>query len=697
MSQFDQDKLDQQLTSLFDGKVVRKDLLHRIKKGTNVPTFVLEFLLARYCASDEPEEIQAGMEAVLDTLNDNYVRPNEANAAQSRVATKGKHRFIDKVHVNYVEKDRRHWAALENFDSRRVAISEKFYRDNERLLQGGLWAEVTIAYNEIEDDDYAFFVEDLRPIQLSRFDFDRYCEGRGAFSRDDWLDVILRSVGLEPSKLSKRVKFHFIARLAPLIEPNFNFIELGPRGTGKSYFYSEFSPYSTLISGGQATKATLFYNVQRRKIGLVGFWDTVAFDEVGGIKIKDPDTIQIMKDFLANGRFSRGVEVIAEASMTFVGNLDLSVEQIVNSEVYDLFQPLPKEFDLAVQDRFACYLPGWEMPKNSSEFLTGNYGFITDYLAEAFHYQFKQTNRYEEVSSRVKLGDAVEGRDEKGIKKTLCAFLKILHPNGKPTDEEFEEYVAYAVESRRRIKEQMNKRKTDDEFSRINLSYFNASGKEVVVYCPESKTANATQEPSRRNIHAGDEEVESKAALSTLPSAEAELKPEALAPAAEAVPDAAAAEPKEQHFTIHYGDTGNSYESLLLPYLQRAKLVEIDDPYIRANHQVHNFVRFCEAVIKSPTVRKIVLTTSYDQDTDLQGLNDRFEELKQSLLELDIELKILINENLHDREIRIDNGWVIKIGRGLDFYQKPDLWFGVGAHDLSMRRCLETKVDIFQA
>ncbi|MCP1675686.1 ATP-dependent Lon protease [Natronocella acetinitrilica] len=690
------DNLDQQLASLFDGKVVRKDLLHRIKKGTNVPTFVLEFLLARYCASDEPEEIQAGMEAVLDTLSDNYVRPNEANAAQSRVATKGKHRFIDKVHVNYVEKDRRHWAALENFDSRRVAISDKFYRDNERLLQGGLWAEVTIAYNEIEDDDYAFFVEDLRPIQLSRFDYDRYREGREAFSRDQWLDVILRSVGLEPSKLSKRVKFHFIARLAPLIEPNFNFIELGPRGTGKSYFYSEFSPYSTLISGGQATKATLFYNVQRRKIGLVGFWDTVAFDEVGGIKIKDPDTIQIMKDFMANGRFSRGVEVIAQASMAYVGNLDLSVEQIVNSEVYDLFQPLPKEFDLAIQDRFACYLPGWEMPKNSSEFLTNNYGFITDYLAEAFHYQFKQTNRYEEVSSRVRLGDAVEGRDEKGIKKTVCAFLKILHPDGKPSDEEFEEYVAYAVEARRRIKEQMNKRKTDDEFSRINLSYFNPAGEEVVVYCPESRGALATQEPSRRNIHQdGDEGSPSPASHE---SGAPEPRPIVDVPAEVSVtePPPGEPEPEEKHFTIHYGDTGFSYEALLLPYLRGAKLVEIEDPYIRANHQVHNFVRFCEAVIKAPTIRKIVLTTSYDTDTDVKGLSERMEELKQSLLELDIELKVLINENLHDREIRVDNGWVIKIGRGLDFYQKPDQWFGVGAHDLTMRRCLETKVDIFK-
>ena len=380
------DALDTKLNDLFDGKVVRKDLVHRIKKGTNVPTFVLEFLLARYCASDDETEIQAGMEAVLETLHDNYVRPNEANKAQSKVATKGKYRFIDKVHVNYSEKDRRHWAALENFDSRKVAISEKFYCDHDRLLQGGLWAEVTIAYNEIEDDDYAFYIEDLRPIQLSRFNFEQYCEGRQECTRDEWMSFILRTVGLEPSKLSQRLKMHFIARLLPLVEPNFNFIELGPRGTGKSYFFSEFSPYSTLISGGQATSATLFYNNQRRKIGLVGFWDVVAFDEVAGIKVKDPDTIQIMKDFMANGRFSRGVEVIADASMAFVGNLDLSVSQIVNSEVYDLFQPLPKAFDLAVMDRFACYLPGWEMPKNSSEFLTNNYGFITDYLAEAFHY-----------------------------------------------------------------------------------------------------------------------------------------------------------------------------------------------------------------------------------------------------------------------------------------------------------------------
>lgn len=692
------DELDKKLTSTFVGKVVRKDLLHRIKKGTNVPTFVLEFLLARFCASDDQAEMDAGMEAVLATLQDNYVRPDEANAAQSRVATKGKHRFIDKVHVRYVEKEKRHWASLENFNSQRIAISEKFYRDNDRLLEGGIWAEVTIAHNDIEEDDYAFYIEDLRPIQLSRFDFERYVEGRNAFGRNEWLDVVLRSVGLEPVKLSHRVKLHFIARLAALVEPNYNYIELGPRGTGKSYFFSEFSPYATLISGGQATKATLFYNNSRRKVGLVGYWDTVAFDEIGGIKIRDPDTVQIMKDFMANGRFSRGAEVIADASLSFVGNIDLSVQQVVISTEYDLFQPLPPELDLAVMDRFAAYIPGWEMPKNSSEFLTSRYGFITDYLAEAFHYQFKHINRYEEVSKRIRLGKSIEGRDEKGIKKTVCAFLKILHPSGTSTDEEFEEYVAYATECRRRVKEQMNKRKPDDEFARINLSYFKATGNEVVVYCPESKDAAATQQPARRRLSEVKNEpvaTEVVAAAKNAPATPAPIEP--VGKPMSAMPEHSAVELKAQHFTIMYGDTGYSYESIMSPYLQGAKAVTIEDPYIRLQHQIQNFVRFCETVVRAGTVKKISLVTGYDDKTQLAEIAEKLDELKQSLLDIDMELEVKLNPNMHDREIRLDNGWVIKIGRGLDFYQKPGSWFEVGANDLSLRKCLETKVDIFRA
>jgi ATP-dependent Lon protease len=688
------DALDEKLLEHFEGKAVRKDLLHRIKKGTNVPTFVLEFLLARFCASDDEDEIKEGLDAVLETLNDNYVRPDEANAAQSKVATKGKHKFIDKVHVRYVEKEKRHWASLENFNSQRIAIGEKFYKNNDRLLEGGIWAEVTVCHNEIEEDDYAFYVEDLRPIQLSRFDYNDYCEKRKAYSRDEWMDIVMRSVGLEPTTLTKRIKFHFLARLASLVEANYNFIELGPRGTGKSYFYSEFSPYSTLISGGQTSSASLFYNNARKKVGLVGYWDTIAFDEVGNMRVKDPDTIQIMKDFMANGRFSRGAEVIADASMTFIGNLDLGVNQVVNSTEYDLFQPLPKEFDLAIMDRFCMYMPGWEMPKNSSAFLTNNYGFITDYLAEAFHYQLKNTNRYEDVSRRIKLGKCVEGRDEKGIKKTVAAYLKMLHPHGECSDEEFEEYVIYAIEGRRRVKEQMNKRKPDDEFINIGLSFFNADDKEIVVDCPETIGVEATLNPIKPGITTdAPEEGKSHKSESTSVSQvtpEKEVAAQEVSAAAESL----LPELKEQHYTITYDSTGYSYESIIVPYLAGAKSVVIEDPYIRATHQVQNFIRFCEAILKQPTVKKIQLITSYDDHTNVQEMAERLQDVKQSLLELDVELDIKVNENLHDREIRIDNGWTVKIGRGLDFFQRPDSWYSVGVNDLSLRKCLETKVDI---
>jgi len=492
--------LDQKLNQIFAGCVVRKDLLHQIKKGTNVPSFVLEFLLAKYCATDDPDEIQAGIAAVIETIQKNYVRPDEANRAQSLVQQKGKHKFIDKIHVRYVEGEKRHWAEMENFNSRRIAINERFYKNNDRLLEGGIWAEVVVAHNDVEDDDYAFYIEELRPIQLSRFDFEAYVTGRRQFTRDEWIDVLLRSIGLEPSKLSKRVKFHSLARLLGLVEANYNFIELGPRGTGKSYVFSEFSPYSTLISGGQASTSVLLYNNARRRVGLIGFWDMISFDEVGSVKIKDANTIEILKDYMANGRFSRGVTVIANASLGFIGNIDHSIDQLVNSPQFDLFEPLPEVFDLAVMDRFHTYVPGWEIPKNSSGLLTRNYGFITDYLAEVFHYLSKKVNRYEYVNRTCRFGRALQGRDEVAIKKTLCALIKLLHPGDDPNPAEMVEYMAYAVEGRRRVKEQMNKRKADDEFASIGLSYFDHAGNEVVVYCPESKSAPATQNPNRRTL-----------------------------------------------------------------------------------------------------------------------------------------------------------------------------------------------------
>jgi ATP-dependent Lon protease len=344
-------------------------------------------------------------------------------------------------------------------------------------------------------------------------------------------------------------------------------------------------------------------------------------------------------------------------------------------------------------DRFACYLPGWEMPKNSSEFLTSNYGFITDYLAEAFHYQFSRTNRYEEVNRRIRLGKSVEGRDEKGVKKTMCAFLKILHPIDAPTDEEFEEYVAYALEGRRRVKEQMNKRKPDDEFALVNLSYFNSAGEEIIVYCPESKDVPETQRPVRKDINIKfKDEQESKEA--TKQKAEDSVKKSLFTIQSEITEKEN--ELKEQHYSIMYGDTGYSYETIVGPYLSGAKEITVEDPYIRQPHQIQNFVRFCEMIIKSASIKKINLITGYDETMKVADLQDKLGELKQSLLELDMILDIQINENIHDREIKINNGWIIKIGRGLDFYQRPNGWYEIGVNDLTLRKCLETKVDIFK-
>jgi ATP-dependent Lon protease len=444
-------------------------------------------------------------------------------------------------------------------------------------------------------------------------------------------------------------------------------------------------------------------------VGIIGYWDCIAFDEVAGIRIKDADSIQIMKDYMANGRFSRGVEVIANASLAFVGNIDYSIEQLVNSTQFDLFVPLPQSLDLAIMDRFNTYLPGWEIPKNSSDYLTRNYGFITDYLAEAFHYLLKHSNRYDYVNKTCKLGKAIEGRDEAAIKKTVCAFLKLLHPNGEPSPDEMDQYVSYALEGRRRVKEQMNKRKPDDEFANINLSFFNSKGEEVVVFCPESKDAEATQNPKRRvlsdlpliNKKTAKIQKEiisiTKEAESPAPTPEhVENKPET--PAVQA-PESVIEETHElkaKHFKILYGDTGYSYESILGDYLKGAKTITVEDPYIRMTHQIQNFLRFCELVVKVGSVQTLNLITGFDDEKQKTEIEDKLLTIGSSLVDHGIKLQVKFKKELHDRELSLYNGWKIKIGRGFDFYQKPEGWFAIGANDLELRPCLETSVDIFK-
>lgn len=695
------DVLDKKLNEFYPGKVVRKDLVHDIKKAANVPSFVLEFLLAKYCATDDPDEIIAGKKAVLEIVEKNYVRPDEANKAQSIVEQKGRHKFIDRIHVTYKEREKAYWAEMENFGSNRIQINPKFYQDNEKLLEGGVWAEVTVGYNDTPEDDYAFYIEELKPIQLSRFDFNKFLEGRKNFTTEEWINVVLRSVGINPEIIDnlpaeykgrvpegKRLKLHFLARLIPLVQANYNFIELGPRGTGKSHFYSEFSPYCTLISGGKASTATLLYNNARKKVGLVGYWDTIGFDEVGNLKIKDTDTIQIMKDYMAKGRFSRGREVIANASFAFVGNIDHSVEQVVKSSDHSLFLTLPKAFDFAIQDRFFYYLPGWEIPKMDPRWYASNYGLITDYFAEAFHYMLKNNSSYSNIlSTKMKLGSKVEGRDDLAIQKTTMALLKIIHPDANPTDEEFEEILEYAIEGRRRVKEQMDKMKEDNEFSGLNLSYFTSAGKEIVVYCPESKDVlkghfSNTEPTSNSGVI-----IENSVENILTPSDSVVFHSE----------DVNSQNLIEKHLKIYYGDIGYSYEDVLKSYLSGATQVTLQDPYIRQKHQISNFLKLAELTVKIGDCKKLHLITS-SNDIEQERENEyAFEQIANSLFENDIEFTFEFSKTIHDRQIETSNGWRIVMGRGLDYFQSlAGNYLQVGANDQSLRSCLETSFEFIK-
>lgn len=711
------DALDIKLNEAFPGKVVRKDLLHEIKRAVNVPSFVLEFLLSRYCASEDPEEIEEGKKAVLQTIEKCYVRPDESNKAQAIVEQKKRHKFIDKIHVKYVEREKRYWAEMENFASKRIAINSNFYQQNEKLLESGIWAEVTLAYNEVEEDDYAFFIEDLRPIQIAHFDEQKFFRGREMFTTDEWIDVLIRSIGIDPNWLAersrklngdkngRRLKFHILSRFLPLVQSNYNSIELGGRSTGKSYFYSEFSPYSTLLSGGQASTATLLYNNQRKQVGAVGFWDNVAFDEVAKMKIKDADTVQIMKDYMANGRFSRGREVTGYASFSFVGNFDLNIPRIVNSYDHDLLVTLPEAFDLAVIDRIYNYIPGWEIPKIDDSAYNNNFGLITDYMSEALHYLFVHDSDYVGVvNSRLKKGDNIEERDNRALQKTISGFIKLLFPTGQPTDEEFDEIVEYAIEGRRRVKEQLNKRKPDEEYARINMSYINKDGQKVVVYCPESKYSIATQNPRKdANVPvltgpAHDNVVPTPVTANAESGITHSHVQSDIVPGSETVEDGSL---KEKTVDVQYGDTGYGYDDLFAEYLKGASIVMLEEPYLTHGFQMTNLVRFVELLVKIGDCKVFRLVTKPGETPEESTIvSDSLQRLKNTLDDMDdvsMTFEYEFDENLHDRYIRTNNNWDITLGRGLHFYQNlnPNKdsrnFFQMGTYDLSLRPCLKTR------
>ena len=480
--------IKEKLRQHFDGKIVRKDLTKKIKEGANVPVYVLEFLLGQYCSSDDDEVIEQGVENVKRILADNFVRPDEAQKILSVLRSRGSHTVIDKITVQLNIKKNVYEAEFSNLGLKGIPIADEYPEKFDRLLCGGIWCIVQLDYEYIEEDQKngnPIKIRKLTPIQMPHVDINELKEGRKAFTKEEWIDVLLRSIGMEPDTLNEREKWLLLIRMIPLVENNFNLCELGPRSTGKSHLYKEISPNSILVSGGQTTVANLFYNMGRKTVGLVGLWDCVAFDEVAGINFKDKDGIQIMKDYMASGSFARGKEEkAASASMVFVGNINQSVDVLLKTS--SLFDPFPPEMgtDTAFLDRMHCYLPGWEIPKFRPEHFTDDYGFITDYLAE-FIRELRKEQYGDALDKYFRLGKNLNQRDTIAVRKMVGGLLKLLYPDGEFDKAQLEEVLRLSLEMRRRVKEQL-KKLGGMEFYDVNFSYIdNETFEEQYVSVPE--------------------------------------------------------------------------------------------------------------------------------------------------------------------------------------------------------------------
>jgi ATP-dependent Lon protease len=479
--------LDQKATKIFAGRVVRKDLVRKVKVGANVPVFVLEYLLGKYCATNDPSAIEAGLRVVNTTISSNFVRPDEANKAQSMVKDKGKHTLIDKVKVRYLSDDDKHWAELVNFGHKFIHVPEHFLREYDRLLMGGVWAQVDIRHQydeEAKGKRSPFWIDALKPIQIATFDLAEFRECRQQFSSDEWVDLLLRTIGLEPQNFERRLKLLFLTRMIPLCEHNYNLVELGPRGTGKSYAYQELSPYTILLTG-TTTVANLFYNMATGKMGLVGIWDAIGFDEVADLQKMPKEVVTTLKTYCESGTFARGKDALTGmASIAMFGNTNQAVDVMVRSS--HLFMPMPEVIreDLAFLDRLHFYVPGWEIPKMRVEFFTDHYGFVVDYLAEALR-ELRKHNFTEIIDRHFSLGHHLNARDVKAVRKTVSGLTKLLYPHGVVSRDELAELIELALEGRRRVKEQL-KKLGSFEYHQTSFSYTdNETREERFVGVPE--------------------------------------------------------------------------------------------------------------------------------------------------------------------------------------------------------------------
>lgn len=685
--------LDDKINEHFAGAVVRKDLVKAVKGNAIVPSYVLEYLLGQYAASDDEATIQAGIETVRKILAQHYVHRNESELVKSKIKERGRYRIIDKVSVALNEKEDLYQATFANLGIREVIVDSVTVGAHPKLLVGGVWCLCDVEYFHTEDARVSpWILGSLKPIQMSNFDYDGYLDARAKFTADEWIDLLLQSIGFDPEMFGRRGKLLQLVRLIPFVERNYNLVELGPKGTGKSHIYSEFSPHGMLISGGEVTVPKLFVNNSNGRLGLVGYWDVVAFDEFAGKKKRtDRALVDIMKNYMANKSFSRGVETLgAEASMVFVGNTSHTVPYMLKHS--DLFDDLPESYhDPAFLDRLHFYIPGWEIDIIRSEMFSSGYGFVVDYIAEVLKSMrnLDYSDRYKQYFT---LGSDISTRDRDGIHKTFSGLMKLLYPHEQATAEEIEEILRFSIEGRKRVKDQILR--IDATMADVRFGYEPIGGGWTSVTTLEedefptyyrahratssSDSANADMGAEAAGADRGGEGSLARVDLTTGTDVQIEVE----------VP-----EPKlfEGHRDFVENQRGLSYETLLMPYLEGAAEIELHDPYIRMSHQGRNLVELLAMIAsaKDPadeiTFKLFTLLEDEPeyQKKQLQMLN----EIVQGAAQQGIKIIVAKDPGGHDRWIRTDTGWRINLGRGLDIFQKFDGgWFDFGSSRQEFRQ-----------
>jgi ATP-dependent Lon protease len=624
---------------------------------------VLEYLLGQYCATDDEETIVQGVETVKNIISKHFVHRDEAQMIKSTVREKGSHRIIDKIAVKLNDKKDQYEASFANLGLNRIPIADAVIREHPKLLSSGVWCILTLAYVSTDEKDSSpWIIESIKPIQVSNIDLEDYKSVREYFAKDEWIDVLMQSIGLNPDEFTLRSKLLQLARLIPFVENNYNLIELGPKGTGKSHIYSEMSPHGILISGGEVSKAKLFVNNSNGEIGLVGYWDIVAYDEFAGkTKKSDRGLVDIMKNYMANKSFSRGTEVYgASASMVFVGNTDHPVPYMIKHS--NLFEALPKDYyDTAFLDRIHAYLPGWEVQKLRNEMFTEDYGFIVDYLAEVLK-ELRKEDRTHEYTNYFELSDSITTRDKTSIAKTFAGLAKVIYPHGRMTEEDAKELLDFAIESRKRVKQQLQK--MDETFEEVDFSYsVKNTGKQVSIETLEMIEYGPKKEKQP--------ETETESAK---PKDDGETVRLVLS---------------EGQKIIRDNQSGISYDNLFGAYLLDATDIKVIDPYVRLPYQLRNFMELAKLIAekKEPgTEVKLHLVTANNEEY-IENAKDAFEQMEYSLESIGILFSYEFDENAHDRSIVMDNGWKIVLGRGLDIWQKTGGWYDINEYIQEKRLC----------